>query len=161
MSAWGAWMSLATDYELRVLESILRYQLGIEIKLDDIKARLTVVRSRKTGRIKQVLIDGKLFATIRASDGFIILSKEGWRTVIELAQGGSLPCVTVPDDVATFVADGRTLFSKHVVASDGEILPGDEVCVKSERGEVVGAGRAMLPGWEMGRTKRGKAVKTR
>ncbi len=148
-------------FELRALEAVILYQLGVEIRLEDAALNVRGIRSRRTGRLKQVLLDGKPVITIRANDGFVVPNRDGWEFLARLSYDKKPPCVVVPSDVARFVAEGRTLFSKHVLRAEGEIHPGDEVCIKSDNGEVVGSGKALLPGWEMGRIKRGKAVKTR
>lgn len=153
--------SLPTHLELRQLESTLFYQLGVEINLQSHAHSITVIRSRKTGRVKQVYIGDNLFASIRANDGFIIPSRWGWGFLATNSDLHSLPYVEVPEDITSFIAEGKTLFSKHVKEANNDILPGDEVCIINDRGEIVASGKAVLPGWEMGRIKKGKAVKTR
>ena len=40
---------------------------------------LEIVRSKKTGKIRHIYNGEELIATMRASDGFFVLSKEGAR----------------------------------------------------------------------------------
>ncbi|QOJ79666.1 hypothetical protein IG193_04225 [Infirmifilum lucidum] len=148
-------------FELRALEAVILYQLGVEVRLEGASLNVRGVRSRRTSRLKQILLDGKPVITIRANDGFVVPKRDGWEFLARHSDDKRLPCVIVPGDVARFVAEGRTLFSKHVIKAEGEIYPGDEICIKSDNGEIVGSGKALLPGWEMGRIKRGKAVRTR
>lgn len=150
-----------SPFELRQIEAIIYYQLGIEVDLSDLAPKIRVVRSKQTGRIKQLLLEGKTLFSLRATDGFIVPSLEGWKFLVSRAKTENLLCVVVPQDIASFVAEGRTLFSKHVIKANENIAPGDEVCIMTETGDVVAQGKAMLPGREMGLIKIGKAVKTR
>jgi uncharacterized protein with predicted RNA binding PUA domain len=67
----------------------------------------------------------------------------------------------VSNDVASFVAEGKSVFAKHVVAADSEIRPEEEVTVLDEDGRLLAVGRAVLTGREMLAFKRGVAVKVR
>ncbi len=69
--------------------------------------------------------------------------------------------VRVSNDAAPFVAEGRSVFAKHVIAADSEIRPMEEVVVVGEGDVVLGVGKAVLTGKEMTLFKRGVAVKVR
>jgi len=69
--------------------------------------------------------------------------------------------VTVSRDAAPFVAKGKSVFAKHVVAADGEIRPQEEVMVLNEDNELLAVGKAILTGREMTAFKRGVAVRVR
>jgi len=69
--------------------------------------------------------------------------------------------VKVSDDVSSFVARGKSVFAKHIVAADDEIRPKEEVVVLDEEGRVLAVGRAVLSGREMKMFKRGVAVQVR
>mgnify|MGYP001626163395 FL=1 len=146
--------------EKRQLEAVIYYQYGVELSLDVERNQIEVTRSRKTGRIKQIFLNKKYFASLRAKDGFIIPSIYGWKYIAS-ASASTLPCIEIKEDIAQFIADGKTLFSKHVVRAHADILPGDEVCIKTVKGEIIASGKAILPGTEMGIIRIGKAVKTR
>lgn len=151
----------ANEWELRQLVATFFYLYGIDIT-PLIKTRsVEVERSPKTGRIRHVYIDGKMFASLRSSDGFLVLTPEGW-SLLQSQLHSVAHVVEINSDVARFVSKGRSLFSKHVSKADPSILPGDDVCIISQpEGSIVAVGRAVLPGEDMGRIKRGKAVKVR
>jgi predicted RNA-binding protein (TIGR00451 family) len=69
--------------------------------------------------------------------------------------------VKVSDDVASFIAKGKSVFAKHVLDVDDEIHPREEVIVLDEKSEVLAVGRAVLSGKEMKAFKRGVAVHVR
>lgn len=120
---------------------------------------IRVVKSKSTGRIKNVYVDGKLIASIRASDGFLILSLEGAKRL--LAANIKEKIVVVSDDAAPFIAKGRTLFAKHVIDVSPSVRAGDEVIVVNKKGNLLALGKAVLSSFEMKRFKRGIAVKIR
>jgi len=113
-----------------------------------------------TGRIRQILLDGKRLATIRAQDGRLTLGIEGARRL-----HACLPApqyrVVVQEDVAGFIAQGKNVFAKHVLAADTEIRAGDEVLVVAEHDRLLACGTAMLSGAEMLAFNYGGAVKVR
>jgi len=105
-------------------------------------------------------MDGEILCTIRASDGFIVLNKKGAELVHAVLKPPRLR-VTVEDEVAEFIANGKTLFAKHVVGADPEIRPAEEVLVVDSRDRLVATGKALLSGEEMLAFKTGVAVAIR
>jgi predicted RNA-binding protein (TIGR00451 family) len=105
-------------------------------------------------------LDGKLLATVRSNDGLIALTFEGAMKLRTLLPSGSFR-VIASDDAARFILKGKSLFSKHVLEADPRILPGDEVLIENSKGELLAVGKAVLSGCEMGKFRRGLAVKIR
>jgi uncharacterized protein with predicted RNA binding PUA domain len=119
---------------------------------------IRVVKS--TGRIRQVWLDDEPLCAIRASDGFIVLNRKGAELVHAALKPPRLR-VTVSDEAAPFVSQGRSVFAKHVVAVDPEIRPAEEVLVVDQRDRLLASGKALLSGEEMLAFKTGKAVEVR
>jgi len=69
--------------------------------------------------------------------------------------------VKVQEDVELFIAEGKSVFAKHVVDADEEIRPQEEVIVIGEDSRVLAVGKAVLTGREMKVFKHGVAVKVR
>lgn len=69
--------------------------------------------------------------------------------------------VMIQEEAAQFVAQGRSVFAKHVVDADEEIRPQEEVTVIDKTRTVLAVGRALLTGAEMKAFKRGVAVRVR
>ncbi|HOX34886.1 MAG TPA: pseudouridine synthase [Methanoregulaceae archaeon] len=113
-----------------------------------------------TGRIRQILYEKRRLATVRAQDGRLTLGIEGARRL-----QACLPPphyrVTVTEEVAEFIADGKNVFAKHVVAADPEIRCGDEVLVVGGDDRLLACGTAILSGEEMLAFNYGGAVKVR
>jgi conserved protein with predicted RNA binding PUA domain len=113
-----------------------------------------------TGRIRQVLFEGKRIATVRASDGRLTLGIEGAKR-LQAALSAPHYRVVIRDDVAEFVAQGKNAFAKHVVAADPAIRAGDEVIVVAGDDKLVACGTAVVSGPEMLAFNYGAAVKVR
>jgi uncharacterized protein with predicted RNA binding PUA domain len=142
-------------YRLRAVADYL-FEKGVGEKIfpDGIK----IMKTR--GRIRQVWLGDDLLFVIRATDGFLIPSRSG----AELLRSALRPPrlrVVVEKNAAPFIAKGKTVFAKHVVAADPEIRPGEEVLVVDETDRLLATGKAILSGEEMIAFDAGVAVKTR
>jgi conserved protein with predicted RNA binding PUA domain len=113
-----------------------------------------------TGRMRQVLLSGNRLATLRAQDGRLTLSIQG---ALRLQQCLAPPAyrVTIREDVAAFIAQGKNAFAKHVTDADPGIRAGDEVLVVQSPDELLATGMALLSGKEMLAFNYGVAVKVR
>jgi len=145
---------------LRRIISVADYQLGKNVGRNLFPENVKIVRSKRTGRIRYVYLDGIRLATLRPTDGLFSLSIAGAKRIVENVD--SAKClVTVQDDVSKFIAEGGDVFAKHVAKADSDIRPKDEVIVVSEGGGVLAVGRAVLSGDEMEAFRSGVAVKVR
>ncbi len=113
-----------------------------------------------TGRVRQILLEGRRLGTIRASDGRITLGWEGARR-LDFVRPRPNYRVTIKDEVAEIIAQGKNAFSRHVVAADPGIRSGDEVLVTDEHDTLIATGSALLSGDEMLSFNYGAAVKVR
>jgi predicted RNA-binding protein (TIGR00451 family) len=154
------------DKNLQTSEALLRirktadYQFGKsagEVLFPD---SVTIGFSKKTGRIRHVFLDGKLIATLRPTDGMFSLTIHGAKQIAANLKP-LRHWVKVNEDVVLFIAEGKSVFAKHVTAVDVEIRPMEEVIVLDQKGEVLAVGRAVLTSREMKAFKRGVAVKVR
>lgn len=115
--------------------------------------------SRRTGRIKSVLLHGNLVATLR-TDGGLALTIFGARLLMQ-SQSFRENCVTVSNDVAEFISDGKSVFCRHVINSGSNVRVGSDVAVLDENANVIAVGRAILSARMIRKFKRGVAVKVR
>jgi len=145
--------------DLRRIRAIADYQFGPGAGEALFPDEVEVVRSRKTGRIRHIYLNGSLLATVRAEDGLLSLTIHGAERLSSFL--GERHKVVVSEEAAPFVAEGRSAFAKHVLKADPGIRPGDEVLVVAPDGRLLAVGRAVLSGREMLAFKRGVAVKVR
>ncbi len=121
--------------------------------------RLEFTFSKRTGKVKHVMLNAVLLYTFR-SDGGLALTVDGARI---LAKSDSFKehCIAVSNDVARYVAEGRSVFCKHVVWHGSRIDVGSEVAVLNEDGDIIAVGRAVVPSSLLKHLKHGVAVKVR
>ena len=150
---------LIKKLDLRRVRAIADYQFGPGAGEALFPDRAEIIRSKRTGRVKHVCLDGSLLATIRAEDGLLSLTIAGAKRLSAFL--GDRYKVVVSEEAVPFVAKGRSAFAKHVVKADPKIKSGDEVLVVAPDGSLLAVGRAVLSGWEMMAFKRGVAVKIR
>jgi len=146
--------------DLLKIRSIANYQFGCGVGTLLFPDQVEIVKSRSTGRIRKVLLNKELLATLKPTDGLFSLSINGAK---RLAGTPSLDRfkVVVSDSVEEFIRSGKSVFARHVLYASPEIRPYDEVIVVNSRGDVLACGRALLNSEEMLRFRLGVAVKVR
>jgi len=145
---------------LEKIRKVADYQLGRGAGEALFPDNVTVVFSRRTGRIRHIYLKDKLLATLRPTDGMFSLAIGGGKRLLKRVNPPRL-WVKVSKDAAPFIAEGRSVFAKHVIAADLEIRPQEEVMVTDEDDKLLAVGKAVLTGREMTAFKRGVAVKVR
>jgi uncharacterized protein with predicted RNA binding PUA domain len=144
---------------VRRVQTIADYQFGGLVGTGLFPDRCEFILST-TGRIRQILFEGRRLATVRAQDGRLTLGIEGARRLHAILPAPHYR-VVIRDDVAEFVSRGKNTFAKHVIAADPAIHAGDEVLVVEGGDRLVACGVAMLSGDEMLAFNYGGAVKVR
>lgn len=152
------WGSMNGD--LRRIRGIADYQFGPGCGIALFPDGVSMEYSKKTGKIRYVLLGSVLLASLRPTDGLFTLTISGAEKLISAGKPVGYT-VTVLDDVAEFVSKRRNVFAKHVVDAGDGIRPGDEVIVLDSEKRVLAVGRALLTRTEMLAFKVGVAVKTR
>jgi 7-cyano-7-deazaguanine tRNA-ribosyltransferase len=148
-----------TEKEIQRLKAIADYQFDRGVGELLFKGELRAIKGR-SGKIRQVWSGDRPLCSLRASDGFIILNREGAARVHSALKFPRLR-VVVKEEAVPFVKNGRDVFAKHVVEADPEIRPAEEVLVVDREDRLLAVGRAVLTGEEMKIFKVGVAVKVR
>ena len=148
------------DNELRRIRAIAEYQFGPGSGMALFPDEVRMVYSRNTGRIRHIHLGDALIATFRPNDGVFTLTIAAAEHLLAKAPEFGYT-VTVTEDAAQFVSQGKNVFAKHVLSAGEKIRPGDEVIIVAEKSGVVGVGKALLISDEMKAFKIGVAVKTR
>lgn len=146
--------------DLWKIRCIADYQFGKGVGIVLFPENVDIVYSKRTGRVRHVYLDGKRLVTLRPRDGFFSLTVFGAKRIVENVKPLRY-WVKVQDDVSSFIAEGKSVFAKHVVDADEEIRPMEEVIVINSERKVLAVGKATLTGKEMKAFKRGVAVKVR
>ena len=139
--------------------TMLDYEFGPGTSRALPKAGLSFVYSKRSDRLKQVVHDDRLFATIRPN-GVICPTYYG-ATVLIKSRAYAENSVIVDQAAVEFVSEGKSVFCKFVKSVGKHVLPGGEVVVLDPAGKVIAVGSAKIHGDFMRQFKHGVAVKTR
>ncbi len=146
--------------DLRRIRAIADYQFGSDVGEGLFPEDASFERSRRTGKIRFIWTGETLIAALRPTDGFLTFTIAGAERLVSSVD--PLGCtVTIQDEVAEVIIQGRNVMARHVVEARGGIRPGDEVIVLNSKKEVQAVGRALLTGEEMLTFRTGVAVRTR
>lgn len=152
-------MKFSENNCIRRVQRIAEYQFGRGIGTQLITENCTIIHSR-SGDVRQVLLDGKHLATLRAHDGRLTLGLKG-AILLHSILPVPLYRVTIEEAFKDFIIKGKNVFAKHVISADKEISPYDEVLVVLPDDSFLATGSAVLSGDEMLSFKYGVAVKVR
>ncbi|NHI91363.1 MAG: hypothetical protein EAX96_02595 [Candidatus Lokiarchaeota archaeon] len=150
------------SFLLRKLHALLKYQFNLtteqvkKIISDDCIIKI----SRKTKRIRSIEKNGKILFTLRPNDGFLIFHIEGALETLKICDFPKNRIV-VKNEIAEMIAQGRTLFTKHVLKCDNRIKNSSEVIVVNENDELLAVGRSLLNYRELKDLNFGMGVKIR
>ncbi|MCK4266254.1 MAG: tRNA-guanine(15) transglycosylase, partial [Thermoplasmata archaeon] len=150
----------AVEYDLRKVKAVADLQFGRGAGNALLAGKVELVKSRKTGKIRNVIVDGRHVLSMRAADGFFTLKFEGGKVLKDTFQSPGLR-VIVNEDSAEFNRQGRNVFAGFVLDADDTLIPGDEVLVVDKNDELVAIGRTLMTRGEMLAFERGIAVKVR
>ncbi|MGP3667839.1 MAG: PUA domain-containing protein [Candidatus Bathyarchaeota archaeon] len=148
------------EWFLRKIRGIADYQFGLGVGKVLFPEDVSLKFSKKTGRVREVYLNGKLLATLKPTTGSLNLTIEGFKRVIQTFKPPRFR-VIVQDEVKDFVKRGGDVFAKHVDEADTNIRPKDEVVVVDKQDNILAVGKAILSGREMKLFKRGVAVKVK
>lgn len=148
------------DVALQKIRSVADYQFGKGIGARLFPDDVQIDYSKNTGKIRYVYLDDKLLATLRPTTGMFVLTIDGAKRIITHVNPLRM-WVKLEDFAESFVAEGRSVFAKHVIDVDPEIQANEEVVVISQKNEVLAVGRAVLSGPEMLAFNKGVAVNVR
>jgi predicted RNA-binding protein (TIGR00451 family) len=145
--------------ERRRLSLMVDYLFGRGVSRAIPKEGVRLVYSRRSGRVKLVLHEDKLIATVKPN-GAMALTVYGAGLLAKSPKFRN-SCVTVTDEAAEFVHGGRSVFCKFVTGAGSNVLPKSEVAVVDGKGKVLGVGTAVLNGKFIKQFRSGIAVKVR
>ena len=146
--------------DVKKLKAIADYQFGVGAGEALFCGNINIEKSKKTGKIRHVY-DGKvLLVNMRASDSFLVLSKEGAKR-LHNAMPYPQNRVVVNRDSEPFALDGKSVFCKFVVDCDDNIRSNDEVLIVNEEDKLLAYGKALLGACEIMEFQTGQAIKTR
>ena len=146
--------------DVKKVKAIADYQFGWGAGEALFKGNIKIEKSKKTGKIRHIY-DGKtLIVNMRASDSYLVLSKEGARR-LHKAMPYPQNRVVVNEDSEPFALDGKSIFSKFVIECDENIRSNDEVLIVNRDDKLLAYGKSLLSAVEINNFQTGQAIKTR
>ena len=128
--------------DVKKIKAIADYQFGWGAGEALFKGNIKIEKSKKTGKIRHIY-DGKtLIVNMRASDSYLVLSKEGARR-LHKAMPYPQNRVAVNEDSEPFALDGKSIFSKFVIECDENIRSNDEVLIVNRDDKLLAYGKGM------------------
>jgi len=105
-------MEMESPGDRRRLSLMVDYLFGRGVSRALPRTGFRLYYSRRSGRVKSVFHDGRLFATVKPN-GAMALSMAG-ATILSRSPRFRENCVQVSDDVVEFVKGGKSVFCKFV-----------------------------------------------
>ncbi|MCK5636151.1 MAG: tRNA-guanine(15) transglycosylase, partial [Thermoplasmatales archaeon] len=121
---------------------------------------IKIVKSRKTGKIRNIYCNDKHILSMRAGDGLFTLKIDGAKKLHEFFKTPILR-VIINKDAVPFIINGKSVFAKFVINCDNNLRPNDECIIVDEKDNFLGTGRCLLNKIEMLSFNFGMAVKVR
>lgn len=148
------------DFDRRRISAVADMQFGQGASEALFAGKIHIVKSKRTGKIRNIICDGSHVASMRAEDGLFTLKINGGRRLHKRMKYPLLR-VVVTDDAVPFVRAGKSVFAKFVSECDPDLRPLDECLLVDEQDMFLGIGRTLLTRDEMLSFRHGMAVKTR
>ena len=148
------------DMDIKRVSAVADMQFGKNASKALFNGNIKIVKSKKTGKIRNIYCNEQHILSMRASDGLFTLKINGAQLLHNYFNHPKLR-VTVENDAVPFIKDGKSVFAKFVKDCDPDILPLDECLIVDEKDNLLSVGRCLLNRSEMLSFNYGMAVKTR
>lgn len=148
------------DFDVHRVSAVADMQFGRSAADALLDGNITIIKSKRTEKIRNILRDGSHILSMRAEDGLFTLKLHGGRQLHKRFPYPLLRVVII-DDAVPFVKDGKSVFSKFVSDCDPGLRPLDECLIVDANDVLLGIGRTLLTRDEMLSFRHGVAVKTR
>jgi 7-cyano-7-deazaguanine tRNA-ribosyltransferase len=148
------------DEDLQRISAISNMQFGKGSGKALFKGKIKIVKSKNTGKIRNIYCDGKHILSMRAGDGMFTLKLDGARLLHKSLKYPKLRTV-IKKEAVPFIKDGKSVFAKFVVDCDPDLRPFDECLIVDRKDELLAVGNCLLNRMEMLSFKYGMAVKIR
>lgn len=148
------------DFDLKRISAVANIQFGSGAGKVLLDGNVKIVKSKKTGKIRNIYCDDKHVLSMRAHDGLFTLKSDGAKLLHKNFKSPLLR-VIVKNDAVDFVRDGKSVFAKFVEECDPELRPLDECLIVDKKDNLLAVGRCILNREEMLSFNYGMAVKSR
>lgn len=116
--------------------------------------------SKQTGRLRYIHKGKDPFLTIIPTTGWIVPSLEAFEIIKEASEPPKYR-VIVSDDAAKFAAEGKSVFSHHIIDIDKNLKPNDEIMIVDQNDKIAALGKLNFPIQYITNERNGVAVKNK
>ncbi|DAC72153.1 MAG TPA: tRNA guanosine(15) transglycosylase TgtA [Thermoplasmata archaeon] len=152
--------TLDIDFDKRRISAVSDMQFGRGASEALLSGKITIIKSKRTGKIRNIICDGHHVLSMRAEDGLFTLKLQGGHRLHKSFKHPLLRVVVI-DDAVPFVKEGKSVFAKFVADCDPDLRPYDECLIVDKNDTLLAVGRTLLNRDEMLSFHQGMAVKTR
>ena len=119
-----------------------------------------LITSRKTKRLRNLVLDGKHLASLSHRRGLFILQEQGARLIHKNSKSTQFRVVIDPE-TASFNRDGKSVFCKFIKDIDSNLRCMDECIVVTPKDGLVAFGKLIISPEEIGLGQQGMAIRVR
>lgn len=148
------------DWNVDRVQTILDYQFGKGIGKILTKGETDLVVSRKTKRLRNLLLNGEHVASLSHRRGMFILQKKGAELIHKSSKSPKFR-VIVDADTAEFNRKGKSVFCKFIEDIDSDLRCMDECIVVTPDDQLIAFGKLLVSPKELGLGQQGMAVRVR
>ena len=148
------------DWNLDRVKTILDYQFGEKIDRIFTSGETELVTSRKTKRLRNLLLDGEHIASLSHRRGLFVLQKKGAELVHKNTKFPKFRII-VNAETAEFNRKGKSVFCKFVEDIDSKLQCMDECIVVTPNDDLVAFGKLIVSPKELELGQQGMAVRIR
>jgi 7-cyano-7-deazaguanine tRNA-ribosyltransferase len=148
------------NWDIERVKTILDYQFGNGIGKVFTNGETELVISRKTKRLRNLLLDGEHVASLSHRRGMFILQKKGAELLHAFSKSQKFR-VTVDSETAEFNRKGKSVFCKFIEKIDSNLKCMDECIVVTPNDELIAFGKLIVSPKEIELKQQGMAVRVR
>lgn len=145
-----------TPHELERIVSILGYQFSWAVAEAFVNMAGHLAVGLVRGKLRYVYVNGTHALTLRPTTGMFTISKVAGEIIVKAEP---------PPRFRVVISGAReikgSVLAADVVEADPALRPGDEVVIVTRDDELVGVGRARVPGFIMDKVEYGEIVRVR
>lgn len=145
--------------KLKDLPYILDYFYGRSVHEGVDIEKMNALISKRTGKIKQLFYNNKLFGTFRTNGSFAPTPYAYY--LLYKAKDFKQNTVVVKEDAVAHIKDGSSVFVKNVKRMGKNVFVGSDVFILEPNGTLIGVGRSTISFEQIERFKSGLCVKNR
>ena len=148
------------SWDVKRVRTILDYQFGKGFGKNITSGETELVVSRKTKRLRNLLLNGEHIASLSHRRGMFILQKKGAELIHKSSNSPKFR-VIVDSETAQFNRKGKSVFCKFIEDIDSNLKCMDECIVVTPDDQLIAFGKLLVSPKELQLGQQGMAVRVR